>query len=39
MIISMFLFTFLKGFDPGEDTYQDPPTDSSAVNVDVDPNR
>ena len=26
-----------RGFDPGEDTYQDPPTDGSAVKVDVDP--
>uniref|UniRef100_H2Z5P8 Aconitate hydratase, mitochondrial n=1 Tax=Ciona savignyi TaxID=51511 RepID=H2Z5P8_CIOSA len=26
-----------KGFDPGEDTYQHPPSDSAAVKVDVDP--
>ncbi|XP_027042476.1 aconitate hydratase, mitochondrial-like [Pocillopora damicornis] len=26
-----------KGFDPGEDTYQAPPADSSSVAVDVDP--
>jgi len=26
-----------RGFDPGEDTYQPPPTDGSAVNVDVSP--
>ncbi|XP_015749668.1 PREDICTED: aconitate hydratase, mitochondrial-like [Acropora digitifera] len=26
-----------KGFDPGEDTYQAPPTDSSSVSVDVNP--
>merc|ERR1711970_1077975 len=26
-----------QGFDPGEDTYQHPPTDGSAVNVDVSP--
>jgi len=26
------------GFDPGEDTYQAPPADSSAVSVEVDPN-
>ena len=26
-----------QGFDPGEDTYQHPPGDGSAVNVDVDP--
>lgn len=26
-----------RGFDPGEDTYQPPPTDGSNVNVDVDP--
>lgn len=26
-----------KGFDPGEDTYQEPPADGSAVSVDVDP--
>jgi aconitate hydratase len=35
----MFLFTSLKGFDPGEDTYQDPPSDGSGVKVDVDPSR
>jgi len=27
-----------KGFDAGEDTYQQPPADSSSVTVDVDPN-
>ena len=27
-----------RGFDPGEDTYQHPPSDGSGVNVDVDPN-
>ncbi|EDO47951.1 predicted protein [Nematostella vectensis] len=27
-----------QGFDPGEDTYQAPPSDSSGVSVDVDPN-
>lgn len=27
-----------RGFDPGEDTYQDPPSDGSGVSVDVDPN-
>ncbi|XP_046856176.1 aconitate hydratase, mitochondrial-like [Xenia sp. Carnegie-2017] len=26
-----------RGFDPGEDTYQHPPSDSSAVKVNVDP--
>jgi aconitate hydratase len=26
-----------QGFDPGEDTYQHPPTDGSGVSVDVDP--
>jgi len=26
-----------QGFDPGEDTYQHPPTDGSGVTVDVDP--
>ncbi|CAB4032546.1 aconitate hydratase, mitochondrial-like [Paramuricea clavata] len=26
-----------RGFDPGEDTYQDPPSDGSGVKVDVDP--
>lgn len=26
-----------KGFDPGENTYQEPPADSSALKVDVDP--
>ncbi|XP_061175070.1 aconitate hydratase, mitochondrial-like [Saccostrea echinata] len=26
-----------KGFDPGQDTYQAPPSDSSSVNVNVDP--
>ena len=26
-----------RGFDPGEDTYQEPPSDGSAVKVDVDP--
>ncbi|XP_020624155.1 aconitate hydratase, mitochondrial-like [Orbicella faveolata] len=26
-----------KGFDPGEDTYQEPPVDSSSVTVDVNP--
>lgn len=26
-----------KGFDPGQDTYQAPPGDGSAVRVDVDP--
>ncbi len=26
-----------KGFDPGEDTYQEPPKDGSKVTVDVDP--
>jgi len=26
-----------KGFDPGQDTYQPPPTDSSSVKVDVSP--
>ena len=25
------------GFDPGEDTYQHPPSDGSGVAVDVDP--
>ncbi|XP_048575297.1 aconitate hydratase, mitochondrial-like isoform X1 [Nematostella vectensis] len=27
-----------QGFDPGEDTYQAPPSESSGVSVDVDPN-
>lgn len=27
-----------RGFDPGEDTYQAPPTDGSGVSVQVDPN-
>ncbi|KAL5258929.1 hypothetical protein ACHWQZ_G009411 [Mnemiopsis leidyi] len=27
-----------NGFDPGQDTYQAPPADSSSVRVDVDPN-
>lgn len=27
----------VKGFDPGVDTYQAPPTDASKVRVDVDP--
>ncbi|KAK2717097.1 aconitate hydratase, mitochondrial-like isoform X2 [Artemia franciscana] len=27
-----------RGFDPGQDTYQAPPKDGSAVDVDVDPN-
>lgn len=27
-----------RGFDPGEDTYQVPPPDGSAITVDVDPN-
>eukprot|EP00794_Sanderia_malayensis_P009083 gene9083-10052_t len=27
-----------KGFDPGMDTYQEPPVDSSSCTVDVDPN-
>merc|ERR1712142_1145397 len=27
----------VRGFDPGEDTYQPPPADGSAVNVDVSP--
>eukprot|EP00092_Neocalanus_flemingeri_P028993 GFUD01031476.1.p1 GENE.GFUD01031476.1~~GFUD01031476.1.p1 ORF type:complete len:785 (-),score=232.80 GFUD01031476.1:627-2981(-) len=27
----------VRGFDPGEDTYQGPPADGSAVNVDVSP--
>lgn len=26
-----------KGFDPGQDTYQAPPTDGSSVSIDVDP--
>lgn len=26
-----------QGFDPGQDTYQEPPTDGSSVNVDVSP--
>ena len=26
-----------RGFDPGEDTYQGPPQDSSSVHVDVSP--
>lgn len=26
-----------RGYDPGEDTYQPPPTDRGAINVDIDP--
>ena len=32
-------FQSSQGFDAGEDTYQQPPADSSSVTVDVDPNR
>jgi aconitate hydratase len=27
-----------KGFDPGEDTYEAPPSDGTKLKVDVDPN-
>lgn len=39
MEFKIFVLVPLQGFDPGKDTYQEPPADGSSLSVNVDPKR